>query len=206
MSSGRQSDIAIPLLWSQPDSQGRVLGGIDFQTLMRRSLIDDDATHITSTQNILLMLNSIDMTDDEAHALGARRLHRGFASIGLRAMLSTATLGTALEVLSRYFAACSSVFRLEVTREGSLAQIAFRAEGAGGATGDSSRGDLVQRPLRLPLLVRGPTPSGVERDRRADRPAERAPRALGGERAAVRRRGEFGACAAGLPRMAPPRQ
>ncbi len=132
MRSTKQSRVEIPLLWERPDTAGRVLGGLDYRTLLSRSLIEDDATHISSTQNILLMLNSIDMTDDEAHALAARRLHRGFASVGLRAMLSTSNLGSALDVLSRYFTACSSAFRLEVSRQDDVAQVAFRAEGRGG--------------------------------------------------------------------------
>lgn len=110
-----------------------MLGGLDRDALLSRSLVDPDATYITSDQHTLLMLNSIDMTGDEAHALGAGRLNHGFASLGLRTMLSTSTLGAALEVLARYFATCSSVIRMRIDHSGEFAQVSLRAEGRDGA-------------------------------------------------------------------------
>lgn len=110
-------------------AQGLVLGGLDRDALFSRSLVDPAATHITSDQHTLLMLNSIDMTGDEAHALGAGRLNHGFASLGLRTMLSTSTLGAALEVLARYFATCSSVIRMRVDHSADFAEVSLRAEG-----------------------------------------------------------------------------
>ncbi|MDP3854900.1 AraC family transcriptional regulator [Phenylobacterium sp.] len=106
-----------------------MLGGLDLDTLLSRSLVAPDATHVTSDQHTLLMLNSIDMTGDEAHALGAGRLNHGFASLGLRTMLSTSALGPALEVLARYFATCSSVFRMRIEPRGDFVEISLRAEG-----------------------------------------------------------------------------
>lgn len=123
----------VPLFLGVDALGGRVLGGLDLETLLSRSLIEQGATHVTPSQHLLLMLNSIDMTDDEAHALGAGRLRQGFASLGLRTMLSTESLGPALEVLNKYFATCSSVFRLAITKDGDLAKISFRAEGRGEA-------------------------------------------------------------------------
>lgn len=119
----------IPLFAGAPPDGGLVLGGLDLDTLLNRSLVAPDATHITANQHILLMLNSIDMTGDEAHALGAGRLNTGFASLGLRTMLSTPSLGPALNVLTRYFVTCSSMFRMDVSREGDFARVSLRAEG-----------------------------------------------------------------------------
>lgn len=121
--------VQIPILGDLSVQGGLVLGGLDRDQLLDRSLIDLDATHVTPAQHILLMLNSIDMTGDEAHALGSGRLNRGFASLGLRTMLSTATLGPALDVLARYFVTCSSVFRIEVQRQQDMAKVSLRAEG-----------------------------------------------------------------------------
>lgn len=119
----------IPLLAGVRGAGALVLGGVDLDILLSRSLVEPGATHVTADQHTLLMLNSIDMTGDEAHALGAGRLNHGFASLGLRTMLSTATLGAALEVLSRYFATCSSVFRMRIDYRGDLAEVSLRAEG-----------------------------------------------------------------------------
>ena len=119
----------IPLLAGVRGVGGVVLGGLDLDTLLRRSLVDPHATHVTSDQHTLLMLNSIDMTGDEAHALGAGRLNHGFASLGLRTMLSTSTLGAALEVLARYFATCSSVIRMRIDHAGDFTEVSLRAEG-----------------------------------------------------------------------------
>lgn len=124
------SSARIPLSWDL-EGPGPVLGGLDLETLLDRSLVEPGATHVTPSQRILLMLNSIDMTGDEAHAMGAGRLNHGFASLGLRTMLSTASLGPALEVLGRYFATCSSVIRIEVDRQGDMARVSLRAEGPG---------------------------------------------------------------------------
>lgn len=119
----------IPLLAGVRGAGALVLGGLDLDTLLSRSLVAPDATHVTSDQHTLLMLNSIDMTGDEAHALGAGRLNHGFASLGLRTMLSTSALGPALEVLARYFATCSSVFRMRIEPRGDFVEISLRAEG-----------------------------------------------------------------------------
>lgn len=121
--------VQIPIFGDLSVPGGLVLGGLDRDKLLDRSLIAPDATHVTPGQHVLLMLNSIDMTGDEAHALGSGRLNRGFASLGLRTMLSTATLGPALDVLGRYFATCSSVFRIEVRRQHEVARVSLRAEG-----------------------------------------------------------------------------
>jgi AraC-like DNA-binding protein len=129
----------IPLLAGVRGAGGLVLGGLDLETLLSRSLVDPDATHVTSDQQTLLMLNSIDMTGDEAHALGAGRLNHGFASLGLRTMLSTSTLGAALEVLARYFATCSSVLRLRIEYRGDVAEVSLRAEGR-----DEARCDVLE--------------------------------------------------------------
>ena len=118
----------IPLLAGVRGVGGVVLGGLDLDTLLRRSLVDPHATHVTSDQHTLLMLNSIDMTGDEAHALGAGRLNHGFASLGLRTMLSTSTLGAALEVLARYFATCSSVIRMRIDHAGDFTEVSLRAD------------------------------------------------------------------------------
>lgn len=119
----------LPLFAEAPTAGGLVLGGLDLDTLLSRSLVAADATSITPDQHILLMLNSIDMTGDEAHALGAGRLNTGFASLGLRTMLSTQSLGPALGVLARYFVTCSSIFRMAVGREGDFARVSLRASG-----------------------------------------------------------------------------
>ena len=123
------SQVQIPLPSSVGSAGGIVLGGIDLNTLLQRSLIEEGATHATANQHILLMLNSIDMTGDEAHALGVSRLNQGFASLGLRTMLSTQALGPALKVLARYFITCSSTIRMQVDHQGESARISLRAEG-----------------------------------------------------------------------------
>jgi AraC-like DNA-binding protein len=116
-----------PFDWFRPTADGRVLGGLELDGLLSRSLIEPDATQLTADQHFLLMLNSIDITDDECHGLGDKPLRPGFSAIGLRAMLGTATLDAALRVLSRYYA--MTAFRLEVRKGGALARIALRAEG-----------------------------------------------------------------------------
>lgn len=118
-----------PFEWFRPTADGRVLGGLDLDGLLSRSLIDPATTELTSDQHFLLMLNSIDITDDECHALADKPLRPGFSALGLRAMLGTSTLGAALRVLARYYAMTPSVFRLQIDTGGDLARIALFAEG-----------------------------------------------------------------------------
>ena len=106
-----------------------MLGGLDFERLLSRARVDPAATALTADQHFLMMLNSIDITDDESHGLADRPLRPGYAVIALRAMLGTATLEGALRVLARYFALSSSVFALEVREGGGLASIALKADG-----------------------------------------------------------------------------
>jgi AraC-like DNA-binding protein len=118
-----------PFEWFRPTPDGRILGGLELDGLLSRSLIDPAATQLTNDQHFLLMLNSIDITDDECHGLADRPLRPGFSAIGLRAMLGTSTLDAALRVLSRYYAVTPSALRLEIRVGENLARIALVAEG-----------------------------------------------------------------------------
>jgi AraC-like DNA-binding protein len=118
-----------PLDWFRPTAKGEILGGLELDDLLTRSRIDPAAEALTPDQHFLLMLNSIDITDDECHGLAARPMRPGFSAIGLHAMLGTSNLAAALRVLARYYASPASVFRLEVREDDDFARIALRAEG-----------------------------------------------------------------------------
>jgi AraC-like DNA-binding protein len=115
--------------WFLPTGASTVLGGLDLGALLSRAGIDPGTPRLSSDQHFLLMLSSIDLTDDECHGLGDRPLRPGFSEVGLRAMMSAATLEAALRVLARYYALSSQVFSLEVRAGDGLARIALRAEG-----------------------------------------------------------------------------
>lgn len=110
-----------------PDASGRIINGLKLDKLLALSCVDRAAPVLSAAEHTLMMLNSIDMTGDEGHALGIEPIRKGYASVGIRSMLSRPTLGDALTVLSRYFAATSSVFTLEITRVGGVAHISLRA-------------------------------------------------------------------------------
>jgi hypothetical protein len=116
------------LKWFGPSREGLVLGGLGLEDLLRRSLVEPAAGELSAENHFLMMLNSIDITDDECHGLAGRRLPPGYVAIGLRAMLGTATLEAGLRVLTRYFA-FSDVFTLEVREGHGVAWIGLAAEG-----------------------------------------------------------------------------
>lgn len=116
--------------WFRPTADRRVLGGLELDDLLSRSRVDPTAVRLTPDQHFLMMLNSIDVTDDECHGLARRRVRPGFSAIGLHAMLGTSSLAAALRVLARYYAAPASVFGLEVREADGLARIELSAEGA----------------------------------------------------------------------------
>ncbi|MGH7025627.1 MAG: AraC family transcriptional regulator ligand-binding domain-containing protein [Caulobacteraceae bacterium] len=115
--------------WFRPTADGQILGGLELDELLSRSRVDPAANALTADQHFLMMLNSIDITDDECHGLAERPMRPGFSGVGLRAMLGASTLASALRVLARYYEAPASVFRLEVREGDGLARIALRAEG-----------------------------------------------------------------------------
>lgn len=114
--------------WFRSTPGDAVLGGLDLDCLLRRSLVEPTASELSPEQHFLLMLNSIDISDDECHALADRRLPPGFSALGLRAMLGTSSVEAALRVLARYYAVASGVFALEVRSGQGLTRIALRAE------------------------------------------------------------------------------
>ena len=115
--------------WFRPASGEAFLGGLDLDALLRRSLVEPTATDLSPEQHFLLMLNSIDITDDECHGLADRPLRPGFAAVGLHAMLGTCSIEAALRVLARYYALSSGVFALDLREDQGLTRIALRAEG-----------------------------------------------------------------------------
>lgn len=122
------TDITRPFDWFRPTADGRVLGGLDFESLLSRSRVEPDAEALTADQHFLMMLNSIDITGDESHGLAQRPLRPGYAVIALRAMLGAPSFEAALRVLSRYFALSSSIFALEVREGRGMANIALKAK------------------------------------------------------------------------------
>lgn len=113
--------------FGRPDASGRIINGLNLDKLLDASRVDRTAPILSAAEHTLMMLNSIDMTGDEGHALGIEPIRKGYASVGIRSMLSRPTLGDALVVLSRYFAATSSVFTLDVARAGATARISLHA-------------------------------------------------------------------------------
>lgn len=115
--------------WFRSTPGDAILGGLDLDHLLQRASVEPTASELSPEHHFLLMLNSIDMSDDECHGLGDRPLPLGFSAVGLRAMLGTASVEAALRVLARYYAVASGVFALEVRSGQGLTRIALRAEG-----------------------------------------------------------------------------
>lgn len=119
--------MTIPIDWVHKRFQTQSKGL--FEELLRRTGVASGSTSLTRSENTLLMLHSILALRDEGHALGARRLPPGFASVGLRVMGSARTLGAGLEALARYFAVADATLDLRLRIDGDEAEVTLCATG-----------------------------------------------------------------------------
>lgn len=129
-------EVRIPLSRYAISKRDTFLGALDTRALLSHARIDPTTTLLRRDEHLLVLLSNIDLTGDESHGLGVERLRLGFASTGLRVMLSRPDLGRALASLSSFFAANSSVLRLEVCQSGNAVKLSLTAFGrdqAGGA-------------------------------------------------------------------------
>lgn len=101
----------------------------DMKAVKAKLGIQSSDIELTVEERILLSLGSILMTDDESHGLGLTSLPLGYASVGLRVMLSSPDLGSALASLSRYFSKSYSIFKLTLSERDGDARVILQASG-----------------------------------------------------------------------------
>lgn len=128
-------EVRIPLSRYAISKHDTFLGSLDTRALLSHARINPGTTLLRRDEHLLVLLSNIDLTRDEAHGLGVERLRVGFASTGLRVMLSRPDLGRALASLSSFFAANSPVLRLDIYQSGDAVKLSLTACGRDQAEG-----------------------------------------------------------------------